>query len=406
MNQYSASNTATFDWAKAFLVSLAVHALLAMLWVLAILAELFATNARAFVEEVIPEESYVSMPLEIVKAFENLQSPPAPIETKPPTPTKHFVPTRPEQETAEPVSSDRYFGERNTAAASNGEIAEEGLEVPSQDGRKTRTATDMELTNSDFADGDTAGAPGQPGEPLPLSQPTAEATPNPIEEIAETQPEDNTEPVEETPLLEPLEPTELISEETSEIEKAEVVNLLETEENIPVPKKEETPEPQEEAEEIAAVEESIPEPKPQTQPQEASSANSGNRGLDGGFDREASRTRLSGTIRRRGESSLEVEDSIKGRFFAQVNKEIEKAWQRECLLRRQHILPGVLSVSFSVNETGKVTGFRFDSRIAGGAIQEGFTMRAIQKAKIPSMPAEIKGELDGSQLEMNLTFFF
>ena len=132
----------------------------------------------------------------------------------------------------------------------------------------------------------------------------------------------------------------------------------------------------------------------------------GDRGLDGGYQREARRTRMRGTIRRRGESSLEVEDSVKGRYFAELNKQVEKAWQRECILRREYILPGVLSVSFSVDDDGKVSGFRFDSRIAGGAIQEGFTMRAIQKAEIPEMPEEIQKELSGDLLEMNLTFFF
>ena len=101
-----------------------------------------------------------------------------------------------------------------------------------------------------------------------------------------------------------------------------------------------------------------------------------------------------------------MEDSVRGRYLAEVNRQIEKSGQRECILRRAHILPGVLSVSFIMNDKGAVKGFRFDSRIAGGVIQEGFTMRAVQKAKLPEMPAEMASELNGSSLEMSLTFFF
>lgn len=192
--------------------------------------------------------------------------------------------------------------------------------------------------------------------------------------------------------------------------QARAAELLALEDSIPVAKREETEdveEPEEEKKEPKpVVQESLPKPKPQAQ--QPSSAASGNNGKEGGFDREASKTRISGTIRRRGESSLEVEDSIKGRFFAEVNREIERAWQRECILRREHILPGVLTVSFSLDENGKVPSdsFNFDTRIAGGAIQEGFTLLAIRKAKLPAMPEEIKQELDGDRLEMNLTFFF
>lgn len=169
-----------------------------------------------------------------------------------------------------------------------------------------------------------------------------------------------------------------------------------------MPTKEEQPEPVEEPE----IEEAIPEPKKEVRPTTFSGAPRGDGGVESGFEREAKRTRVRGTIRRVGENSVDVEDTVKGRFLADVNRQIEKAWQRECILRREHILPGVLSVTFVLNEEGSVTGFRFDSRIAGGAIQEGFTMVAVQKADIPEMPKEMKEELDGSPLEMTLTFFF
>lgn len=399
MNTYSMRKPRSFDWAKAFLVSIAVHIALILLWIAAILLEVFVVAAREVVEE-ISLDQYVTMPMELVESFEKAQAVAEvePAIEEPTPPEKKFVPTRPNQETSEEVQSARYFGERNTAAASSGEALETGLEVPSQEGREARFEGDMELTDSDFADGDNVGAPGLPGEPLP----SAQSSPSPPSKLAsESSEPEPSEPVEETPVFEPSEPTEAIeltSEERMENAQTETAKLLALDESIPVPEQVETPEEKKEQ----PVEEKIPEPKQRAN----SGGQTGNRGLSGGYDREARKTRLRGTIRRRGESSLEVEDSVKGRFLAKVNKEIEKAWQRECILRREFILPGVLSVSFSIDKAGQVTGFRFDSRIAGGAIQEGFTMRAIQKAKLPPMPPEMIDELRGDQLELNLTFMF
>ena len=408
MNAYSMRKPRSYDWTKAFLVSVALHLFLIALWVGAILLEVFKIHPHEFVEDKIPEENYVTMPMEMVEAIQNATpEPEAPPE--PQIPEKSFQPTRPNQETSEPVTEARYFGERNTAAASEGEIVDNGLEVPSQDGREARTENDLELANSDFADGDTEGSPGTPGEPVPLSPAALLTDPTPETETAETQPttpDEVAEPLEdpslETPVFEPAELEEPTDEERLDKAQEKAAELLSLSDSIPVPKKEEAPEPKEEV----APEEAIPPPKPKPQPSPTAGGITGNRGLASGYDREASRTRIRGSIRRRGESSLEVEDTVKGRYFAEVNKEVEKAWQRECVLRREYILPGVLSVSFSIDDAGKVTGFRFDSRIAGGAIQEGFTLRAIKKAKIPAMPDEIKGELNGDTLEMSLTFFF
>ena len=400
MNTYSARRPASFDWAKALLVSVVVHVFLVVLWIGAILLEVFTIKTKEVVEQIIQEDKVTTMSAQFVEALQQAQRiPEAPVE--PVNPEKSFASTKPSQETTEEVTSSRYFGERSTLAASNGEIDDSGLEVPSQEGDEKRTPNDVELTDSAFADGDTEGVPGTPGEPLPLSQttPAEESTP---EEVAENQPKEPIEVEEETPLEEIPEPKEQSDADRLEEAQALAAELLAMEESIPVAKpEEENPEPTKPEEK-----EQIPAPKKENQPPAEAGGLAGNRGLEGGFEREAKKTRLSGKIRRRGESSLEVEDTVKGRFLAEVNREVEKAWQRECILRREHILPGVLSVSFVVDDEGKVTGFRFDSRIAGGAIQEGFTMIAIKKAKLPVMPEEMKDELGGNELELNLTFFF
>jgi outer membrane biosynthesis protein TonB len=325
------------------------------------------------------------------------------------------MPTNESQATAENIESDRYFGERSTQAASETAGEEQGVEVPTQDGREPRTEEEMELRDSQFADGDDDGAPGSPGMPSPPSEEVAnrepsESTPNEAEDQ-----EANDESQEESAELAQAEageevdsPPEATAEERLDLAKVEARELLSLEESIPQPKEEEQPEPENEVGEEEAIPEPQEEELEQAVAQEESSAPSasGEQGTENGFEREASKTKISGTIRRVGESSVDVEDTVKGRFLASVNQQIEKAWQRECIMRREHILPGVLSVSFVINDKGKVTGFRFDSRIAGGAIQEGFTMLAVQKAELPEMPPEMTKELNGNTLEMSLTFFF
>lgn len=427
MNSYSTRKSRTPGVAKAFLVSVMLHLVVAMLWIAALAMEIFSVQATDLVQEVKPEpEAFVQITEEmkalLTEAPQLVDQP----EEEPATPQRSFQSTSENQETAEKVESARYFGERNTQAASELAGVAEGLEVPTQDGREKRSPNDLELLETQFADSELEGAPGRPGEPSPAADAVAavepieavepkeaneanEAEPN-LEELSDLAQE--TPPVEETPIFE----SEI--EEPRELAEAEARELLSLEESIPVPKEEERPEP-----EIAAEEEAIPEPvqKPleeaeeqveeqvaqkAQEAEEAATASAGQRGLNNGFEREANRTRIQGTIRRVGASSVDVEDTVKGRFLAQVNKQIEREWQRQCILRREHILPGVLSISFVMDSSGGVDSFRFDSRIAGGAIQEGFTMLAVQKADLPAMPEEMQSELGGRDLEMSLTFFF
>lgn len=396
MNAYSTRRPRSFDWARAFLVSILVHILVVLLWVTALVLEFFLTQPVEFVDEPpLPQESIRELTFEMAEMLQAAEV------TEPEPPQKSFLSTRKSQETTEQIESERYFGERSTLAASETAGDETGLAVPTQEGRDPRTPNELELADSQFADGETDGAPGTPGQPVEESMPETESKPTETAEEAEPSEEKAEEKVNESVALEtPLyQPT---AEERMQMAQQRAAKLLELEQSIPMPAKEEQPEPVEEP----AIEEAIPESKKEVRPTTFSGAPRGDGGIESGFEREATKTRVRGTIRRVGENSVDVEDSIKGRFLADVNRQIERAWQRECILRREHILPGVLSVTFILDESGSVTGFRFDSRIAGGAIQEGFTMRAVQKADIPEMPKEMKAELDGSPLEMTLTFFF
>lgn len=403
MNTYSSNKSRTPGVARAFLVSVLLHLLLVLAWIGVLALEVFSVKADDLVQEPTPEPAAFVQITEQMRAV--LEEAEQVAEEEPRPPRRSFQSTSENQETAEEVKSDRYFGERSTQAASELAGVEEGLAVPTQEGREKRTPEDMELLETQFADSDIEGAPGLPGDPSPVSEAVAAAEPTEATEPTEVEPnpEEVPELAEATP---PAEESPVFDQEVEELQEpaeAEAAELLSLEDSIPVPKEEERPEPEE-----VAVEEAIPEPAQEAarQAEQLASGAAGERGTENGFAREANRTRIQGTIRRVGASSVDVEDTAKGRFLAKVNQQIEREWQRQCILRREHILPGVISISFVMDSAGDVSSFRFDSRIAGGAIQEGFTMLAVQKADLPPMPDEMKSELNGSALEMSLTFFF
>ena len=115
---------------------------------------------------------------------------------------------------------------------------------------------------------------------------------------------------------------------------------------------------------------------------------------------------MEGTISRRGQSSLKVEATALGKYKAQVNRIIETEWQRRCVMHRDHVLPGILTLRFYVDKSGRVSGLRYLDVFQASAMQKGFTMRAVQQPRLPRMPAEVADELDGEPLEFHINFHF
>ena len=67
---------------------------------------------------------------------------------------------------------------------------------------------------------------------------------------------------------------------------------------------------------------------------------------------------------------------------------------------------GYVIVIFTVDEEGKVSGFRFLEVVEAGEIQKGFTLNAIKAASIPKMPPVLEKDLDGEPLELIYNFYF
>ncbi|MBK1829757.1 hypothetical protein JIN77_03410 [Verrucomicrobiaceae bacterium R5-34] len=118
------------------------------------------------------------------------------------------------------------------------------------------------------------------------------------------------------------------------------------------------------------------------------------------------KTRVTGSISRRGKSSLNVKNSPLGRYQALISKAVELQWRRNCEQYRDHIVPGVISMRFYIDQQGKVTSVRLVEAVEGNLIERGFTQRAIRQAKIPKMSKDVIKELNGEHLELIYNFYF
>ena len=125
-----------------------------------------------------------------------------------------------------------------------------------------------------------------------------------------------------------------------------------------------------------------------------------------GFRGLSRKTKVTGSISRSGKSSLNVKNSPLGRYQALISKSVELQWRRKCVEQRDHIVLGVVSVRFYVDEKGKVSGVKFQEVIGASYIMTGFTQRAIRQAKLPKMSTSVKKELKGEPLELIYNFYF
>ena len=148
-----------------------------------------------------------------------------------------------------------------------------------------------------------------------------------------------------------------------------------------------------------ALKKPIDDPKPATKPSPAAVN-------DPAFRGNQSKTAIHGSISRTGRSALDVVDTPMGRYHAQISRAVELEWQRNCVRRRDYIVPGYLTARFFLNAEGRVTSVNLIGEIEGGEIQKGFTLDSIREAEIKPMPADVLKELEGNSLELIFNFYF
>ena len=284
--------------------------------------------------------------------------------------SKRFAETSPEQESEIAPEGAVLIGERDTLAASELAAAHvEGPEIPTQIGKEPER-NEKNLTDSDFSPDQNEGQPVSSEEAKEISEPAGGAS----GDLSVT-PEAFADSGERDVVEVPVDETNRTNEQDNQDDQqsARIINA------------------------DGIVEEGL---------KERNQEKAENGGEQEGFRTESRKTRMEGTISRRGQSSLKVDATALGKYKALVNRIIETEWQRRCVMHRDHVLPGILTLRFYVDRNGRVSGLRYLDVFQASAIQKGFTMRAVQHPDLPRMPEEVAKELDDEPLEFHINFHF
>ena len=299
-------------------------------------------------------------------------------------PKQRFARTSAEQE-GKPDEPTDILGERDTRAAS--ELAPTpGADpnTPSQDGAAPLYPGHVETVNKTYQDGSVG------------KDKLGEQTETPQEASAS---KDNTD-IDDAPKLDVPSPEEKSSSMTKNKHLAEGIEL---------------PAPQSGEGEGQIEEEPKSEQSPRERPEQGANKDTDkddkSQGVEqepkkDGFSGHSKQTKVTGSISRQGKSALNVKNSPLGRYQALVSKAVELQWLRNCEQHRDHIVPGVISIRFYVNQKGSVSGIKFQEIIGANYIERGFTQRAIRQAKLPQMSKDVLKELDGEPLELIYNFYF
>lgn len=309
---------------------------------------------------------------------------------------KPFARTSAAQNSQVPDRPD-FIGNRDTVATSDATPATGAPELPSLSGKDPLRPQDIETTESSIQDGDLAHNA--------LARPEAaelvKSTPVPPREQSAETATSQTAPAEKqtTPLDDPPVPSE---EPITEKEQEKVAEKKMIEGDRPVERslpKEEVKAKQEQANSNKAVEEKtaqLPKPKEQEEPEKN----------DPGFRGNQEKTRLSGSLSRKGVAAMNVANTALGRYHASLSRAVEAEWSRNCTKYRDFITPGILTLRFVIDVKGGVRSVGVVEMIDAGEVQKGFTLNAIRQAKIPPMPKDLLKELDGEPLELIYNFYF
>jgi hypothetical protein len=383
----SIERTPWAEWGVALIVSVLVNGLV------------FFAFAAMLALELVRQPPVADEPVEAVVVIVPRKSQPARPAAEKRAPAKRpFARTDPGQPVADGERA-RFIGERATAASSEAVPVVGAPNLPSQTGEDDRFEKELETTSSDWQDGDLGHArpasPASVANPSPPVDPALRAENGRSEVDAEAK---TTEP-EAAELANPAEPDRM---EPPDAESAAPPKERLAQGPLPVDRPL-PPEPREKQDELKETARSAadagksalpPEPKPQADPREP------------GFRGYQRKTRLRGSISRRGPGSLDVDETALGRYQAALSRAVEREWQRNCVRYRDFITPGFLTVRFLVDPDGGVRSVKFLETVDSSEIQKGFTLNSIRKAAIPKMPDKLKKQLEGEPLELIYNFYF
>ena len=404
-------------FASAF-AAVALHMLILGLWVMVIIIDLpiFAFQPPELEPQAEPEMTVVMIPF-VKKQAPMIQErpqeePPEKVEQKPEPeqkpqpqpqlveetadekeaftePKQRFARTSADQEGAPDADTD-ILGERDTRAAS--ELpATPGAKpnTPAQDGAAPLYPGHVETVSKKYQEG-SLGQDAQ-GEESELPQ---EASASKDDALADD------EPQLDVPQPDVIEPEEESSSEPKD-------EHLAAGEELPAPRGDEG--------DKQILEDPKEEKSPRERPNEGAHQEADKKKIVDGAEQEPKKsgfrgysrqTRVTGSINRQGKSALNVKNSPLGRYQALISKAVELQWRRNCEQHRDHIVPGVISIRFYVDQSGGVSGIKFQEVIGANFIERGFTQRALRQVELPKMPESVQEELKGESLELIYNFYF
>jgi hypothetical protein len=311
-----------------------------------------------------------------------------PVTENPKPEESKSVRTSDDQVSPEAPESRRYVGERNTQATSDRNPTRDDVTMPSQAGRETRPK------ESRYQDGrlDVPNQVAQPSPPTTTPTEIPDPTTLPVETAkGEKQPDPGDAEISQTAIREKLLDGPNIKEQ--EVSKSDVQENIKPRDE----KKTQSGDPQ-----GVALKKPIQDPTSAKKPSPATST-------DPAFRGNQSKTAIHGSISRTGRSALDVVDTPLGRYHAIISRAVELEWQRNCVRRRDFIVPGYLTARFFLDAQGRVTSVNLVGETKSDNLQEiqkGFTLDSIRAAEIPPMPADVQKEMDGDSLELIFNFYF
>lgn len=289
-------------------------------------------------------------------------------EAPPPTPKNpQFIATEPSKESAEKPKEQTFESNANSKAASQ-QPTTGSVPLPSQDG-KERSFTNLETHDFSLQTQGTQPQPKAQETPQAESKPSAPATAPP-----KSQP---SEPPKPTPDLAPA--------ATPEPEQLAMLTATPP----PPLKAPEEAEPSPPPDAAASAAPLAPRPKPESP---ASS-----------YQAQKEQTRIEGSISTRGPSSVNAVGTPLGRYQKQMHDAVGARWYRHMDQKRDLISIGTVTLTFSIDRSGKVTNLKVLENTANEAFAS-VCLQSVQELKLPPISDDVAGTLPPEGLQAQLTF--
>ncbi len=118
------------------------------------------------------------------------------------------------------------------------------------------------------------------------------------------------------------------------------------------------------------------------------------------FMTETRASSVSGSISNKGSRALNVENNALGRYKKALAQAFERQWHRYRMDNAGSVEFGNIKIRFRVDRQGYPRNLEIIRSSEGATVMKDFSLRAVQDADYPPMPAEIAAEYGASGLEI------